>query len=84
MFEKQQDFKNPQDPATKTTTISSLTSQADRELKEDGSEPRYSLGLRLKRETTHIDVFMLFYLPFMGMAGSGFVNAQMTFLLQSD
>ena len=66
--------------ATSATTYDTPQKDA-KDIKNDQND---FMGMVLKKETTRTDVFMLFYLPFMGMVGGGFVNAQMTFLLQSE
>lgn len=42
------------------------------------------MGVNLKREVTFLNVFGLFYIAAIMTAVSGYINAQMTFLLQSD
>ena len=41
------------------------------------------MGLKVKKDTTWLNLLAIFYVPFIDFGSAGFYNAQMTFLLES-
>ena len=62
----------------------SLTADIPTHLKSNDTPTRRFFGLTVKKETTCANAFAIFYLHFVNIASSAFVNSQMIFLLKSE
>ena len=60
-----------------------LTADIPNHLKSHDAPVKRYFGLIVKKETTCANTFAIFYLHFVNIASSAFVNSQMIFLLKS-
>lgn len=77
-------------PRTTYMSINEMTKaetgseESVKKTKPSPREPNNILGVNIKRGVTFVNVFGLFYIAAIMTAVSGYINAQMTFLLQSE